>query len=158
MFNTKGNGAVWVLIIIALVGLVWWLAGSRGETIDTATTTMPTSTDQVATDTASLGSDIVGEVTVTYTDAGFSPATVTINKGQTVRWVNQSGGPMWVATALHPTHEVYPGSDIDKCGSGADIFDQCANTDSYVFTFNEIGEWGYHNHVQAGKFGKVIVQ
>ena len=106
--------------------------------------------------------DDTDEVTViTYSDDGFSPKEITITKGQRVRFVNESAGEMWVASAMHPTHTVYPGTDIKKCGLGAGVvpmFDQCAVGVSFEFTFNEVGEWGYHNHMQAAHFGKVIVK
>jgi plastocyanin len=56
---------------------------------------------------------------------------------------------MWVASASHPNHTVYPEFDEKtsvKKGS------------SYLFTFDKVGSWGYHNHTRASDFGKVIVK
>jgi len=100
-------------------------------------------------------------VRVVYTDNGFEPSEVTINAGDTVKFVDESeANDMWVATALHPTHTVYPGSDIDKCdtASPGELFDQCGTGESFELTFSEVGEWAYHNHVNADDFGKVIVE
>jgi plastocyanin len=153
----KGNAVTWILILLVLALIAWGMIAVRdnGADDDIATTTSDTLN---ATDTVSLEDDMIEEIIITYGPNGFEPGTVTINKGQTVRWINQSGGAMWVASAMHPTHTVYPGSDIKKCGTVATIFDQCANGASYEFMFNEIGEWGYHNHSRANHFGKVIVQ
>ncbi len=101
--------------------------------------------------------------TVTLTDSGFLPATVTIAKGGTVTWVNQSGKPIWVASAMHPDHVVYDGTTRSgHCASsysGAKPFDECtASTADYSFTFDKTGTWGYHDHVNASHFGKVVVQ
>ncbi len=157
MQRTKGNAVAWILILLVLAIIAWAMIAIRDNTPndDIATTTPDTLN---ATGTVSLEDDTIDEVIITYTTDGFSPKTVTINKGQAVRWINQGGGDMWVASAMHPTHTVYPGSDIKKCGTAANIFDQCGNGDSYEFTFNEVGEWGYHNHSRANHFGKVIVQ
>ena len=38
-------------------------------------------------------------------------------KKGTVIWKNESSNPMWTASAMHPTHKVYPGTDISACGT-----------------------------------------
>ena len=104
----------------------------------------------------------VGNFTVSITDTGYDPQTVTIKKGSTVTWTNNSTAGNWPATAQHPTHTVYPGSGIEKCGTEeeANIFDACRAIqpgETYSFTFNEVGEWGYHEHSVFKMFGKIIV-
>jgi len=100
---------------------------------------------------------------ITYTDAGFSPSPITISKGSSVMFKNESSRDFWPASALHPTHTAYPGSDIKKCDTieGGNIFDACKRIPpggEYSFTFSEAGEWGYHDHLRANLFGKVVVQ
>lgn len=100
---------------------------------------------------------------VTYTNNGFSPSSVTINVGDTVRFVNESGRSFWPASAFHPTHTAYPDSDVNKCGTGAElnIFDACkalASGASYSFIFTEKGSWNYHDHLNASRFGSVVVK
>ncbi len=102
-------------------------------------------------------------VEVQISASGFSSSTVTINKGDTVKWTNSDGSNAWPATAMHPTHTVYPGSDINKCGTSEEssIFDACkglAQGKSYQFTFNEKGEWKYHNHLNPSQTGTVVVE
>lgn len=101
--------------------------------------------------------------TVTYSASGFSPATLTVKKGATVTFKNQSASQMWVASAIHPTHTVYPGSGLEKCGTAeaGGIFDACrglAAGGEYKFTFNETGSWAYHNHLQASHTGRINVE
>jgi len=41
------------------------------------------------------------------------------------------------------------------------IFDACGGLktgESWSFTFGEVGEWKYHDHLIAGHFGTVTVQ
>ena len=100
---------------------------------------------------------------IAYTDEGYSPKSLMIKAGDTVVWTNNSTQDMWTATALHPTHTVYPGSDIKKCGSaGAEqMFDSCqriAGGGSWSFLFTELGTWNYHNHVGVSHTGSIIVE
>ena len=100
---------------------------------------------------------------VEITESGYVPATLTIKQGDTVTWANKTSTENWPASAMHPTHEKYPGSSITKCGTAEEsgIFDACKGIPeggSYSFTFNEKGEWGYHEHINVKMFGKIIVE
>lgn len=97
------------------------------------------------------------ENTVTYTDSGYSPATLTIEAGETVTFQNDSASAMWTASAVHPTHGEYP-TDGGCLGS---TFDSCEGTqpgESWSFQFDETGEWGYHNHLAPSDTGKIVVE
>lgn len=55
---------------------------------------------------------------------------------------------MWVASDPHPTHTGLSGFDSGRgYGEG----------ENYSFTFNEPGNWGFHNHLNSGDTGKIIV-
>lgn len=86
--------------------------------------------------------------TVIYTDEGFSPNTVEISNGDTVLFINKSSRPMWVASDLHPAHNVLP--TFDQFGTSA-------FGESYSYTFDRFGEWRYHDHVNASEVGVIIV-
>ena len=111
-----------------------------------------------------LGEQVQSSPVVTYTDSGYSPKELTVKKGDIVTFTNMSSMPMWTASAIHPTHTVYSGTDIKNCGNPGMMdmmFDSCVSTpagSSWTFQFNEAGPWGYHNHMQASHWGKVIVQ
>jgi plastocyanin len=122
-----------------------------------------TAEEEMSEEIADQSVETVSENIITYTSSGFLPSTITVSVGETVTWVNESGSDMWVASAFHPTHTVYPNSDIKKCGTAeaAGIFDACegvASGESWSFTFNSAGEWNYHDHLNVSKFGKVVVQ
>lgn len=100
---------------------------------------------------------------ITYDDNGFSPNPLTVKVGTKVTFKNKSSVDFWPASAMHPTHEVYPGSSITKCGISAagTIFDACAGVvpgASWTFTFKEKGSWWYHDHFKASRYGKVVVE
>ncbi len=103
------------------------------------------------------------EVIIKITTDGFEPKEVEISKGTKVTWVNEQSNPSWPASAVHPTHEVYPGSSIKKCGTPEQdkIFDACRGLnqgESWSFIFNEVGEWYYHDHLNPSLKGKIIVK
>lgn len=170
------NGTGWAVVIIILViligGGVWWYMQVPGAAVpninidrqEPATSTPDTQGGTGGTGTTTEnggGSSAPMTATVTYSSAGFSPSSVTIKKGGTVTWVNESGGNMWVASAQHPTHTVYAGtSRSEHCGSTAEAvsFDQCrAESRNFSFTFTKVGSWAYHDHINASRFGRVEV-
>ena len=99
----------------------------------------------------------VSENLVIYTDSGYSPKSLTIKKGETVVFKNESSRGMWTASAMHPTHNGYPTTG----GCLGSTFDECEAIQpggSWSFKFDFAGSWGYHNHVSASHFGKIIVE
>lgn len=150
-------GAIVAVVIVVLILLVggWYVWSQSSTTPAPETQTGATGNSDTGSTNAPMS------VTVTYTDTGFSPTSVTVSKGGTVTWVNQSGHAMWVASGIHPTHTVYDGTALSEhCAAGytgPSPFDQCKPGDSYTFTFNESGTWQYHNHSGAEDQGTVIV-
>jgi plastocyanin len=160
-----------IVIIVAILAIGGWYLYSQGKATpaipsgQTQTNQNPQGPDYTPpADTGATGNSLFPmSATVMLTNAGFSPASITVAKGGTVTWVDQSGAPMWVASAVHPSHTSYDDSSrSEHCTpgySGPVPFDQCKEeTTHYSFTFNEAGTWNYHNHVSASETGTVIVQ
>lgn len=98
----------------------------------------------------------VTENTVSITASGFSPSTLTVSVGTTVTWVNEDSDGHWPASNVHPTHAAYPTTG----GCLGSTFDACASlgqSEQWSFTFNEAGEWEYHDHLRPSLQGTVIV-
>jgi plastocyanin len=170
----KTTTAVIIVLIVAVAGIAAWKygvfnnpspAGNNSSSTDTTGATAngnSTSTVSAST-TVDIGVNIPKTVTVTYTSAGFSPSSININKGDTVKWVNNTSGQMWVASAVHPSHKVYSGTELsahcpDTTGTA---FDECTGSgpgSTFSFTFGKAGSWGYHDHLHASKGGNVTVQ
>ena len=96
-------------------------------------------------------------VIVSYNGSVYAPATIDIKKGDTVTFLNQGAGQMWPASAIHPTHAVYP----TKGGCLGSTFDACRGLgagESWSFTFTEAGRWGYHDHLNPNIRGTVVVK
>ncbi|MBI2577597.1 MAG: hypothetical protein HYV77_02000 [Candidatus Wildermuthbacteria bacterium] len=111
------------------------------------------------------GSSILSALThtVTYSDSGYSPSELRIKAGDTVMFKNESSIEMWTASAMHPSHKMYPNTDIVKCSSAVPgtMFDMCkgmSKGSEWSFKFTEKGAWGYHNHMNASHFGKIIIE
>ncbi len=92
-------------------------------------------------------------VVVDVTDDGFSLESVKIKIGEEVTWINKGNSPRWPASDIHPTHTLYPGSDITKCGKEQNLLDSCGSLKSgqeFTFTFSQKGKWGIHDHLSPG--------
>lgn len=108
---------------------------------------------------ADTGTNASGDNTIVFTGSGFQPASLTVEQGETVTWVNQADTSMWVASDRHPTHTLYDGSSrSEHCDGDSTAFDQCGTGDRYSFTFEKTGEWGYHNHVPFVQGGTITVE
>lgn len=81
-------------------------------------------------------------------DGGFSPKEIKVKKGGEVVWVNKSSRAVWPASAIHPTHLIYPGFDAKK---------EINPGESYSFKFEKVGSWKYHDHLNPSSFGTVNV-
>lgn len=90
------------------------------------------------------------EITVTYDANGFMPKTVTVRKGDTVVFQNKTGKPASVASAVHPTHLLYPEFDQYKTAE--------RGKDEFRFSFEKVGAWKYHDHLNATMTGTVVVE
>src|SRR3990167_5306873 len=116
--------------------------------------------NQSNTETASSsntgeGNDVLYVIEIT--SEGFSPSPLTVTQGSTVTWINKDANEHWPASAMHPTHAIYPESG----GCIGSKFDACKGLkegESWSFTFNEKGTWNYHDHFDVSKFGKIIVK
>lgn len=86
---------------------------------------------------------------ITYTNQGFIPQQLTVKKGQAVIFTNSGNSPMWVASDPHPQHTGLPGFDAKKA---------MQKGESYSFTFDTVGHWGFHNHLTPSDAGTIIVQ
>ena len=85
-------------------------------------------------------------VDVEYTTSGFSPTTVTVKAGDTVRWTNTTNVPLSLRSNPHPTHTSYP-SFIGEADSGH----------QFSFTFTSAITFGYHNHNSPQLEGTITV-
>jgi plastocyanin len=167
MNSTKWIVGFIVIIIIAIAAFM--LLGNQTATAPTETPNDQQASVSGDSNTIPAGdgatADEAQPVTVHLTASGFSPATVTVKAGDSVTFVNDTDGQMWVASAQHPTHTAYDGNNLSThCAAdytGEAPFDECESVNkggTYTFTFDKTGTWKYHNHANASTFGTVVVE
>ncbi|MCE9549076.1 hypothetical protein K8Q98_01620 [Candidatus Nomurabacteria bacterium] len=85
---------------------------------------------------------------IVLTKDGFSPKEISIRQGDSVVFSSNLGQPFWPASDLHPTHGVYPEFDPRQPVDGAS---------SWSFTFNQAGDWRFHDHLNSLFTGRIKV-
>lgn len=159
---------VWVLGLIIIIGAWFLFTTDSNKAVEPPQGGEPQAEragvnaglEAPATNTegSQSGAAVVPAAVITYTDAGFNPASIAITKGQTVRWMNNSSASVWPASAVHPTHGVYPQKSSSDClGSSFDSCRGLAKGESWDFIFSSVGSWKFHNHLNASKTGSVTV-
>lgn len=83
------------------------------------------------------------------TDGAFRPASLTIHAGDTVAFRNNGTALRWPASDPHPTHTLCPGFDSLR---------MLRNGESYLRVFAQVGRCPYHDHLNPGVKGEIIVQ
>lgn len=165
-----------IIVIIILVGGAYVLLSQNASPAPTNQNTQPSATqtgDTQQAPTNNSGTSASGGVsvsvgntppmtaTVSYNGSSFSPSSITVAKGGTVTF-SDTAGSMWLASDPHPTHTGYDGTSRNThCAtgySGPKPFDQCSTGSSYTFTFTKTGSFGYHDHMNSGAHGTVVVQ
>jgi plastocyanin len=157
-----GHKVVFGAVVLLIGGFLGWYVYSNGISggvkTDTYMAKAPVPTEAFAKETVREAAEsqeakggtggISTGTTVMYKDAGFSPKELRVKKGTTVVFINNSTKSMWVASAPHPSHTILP--EFDELKS-------VQNGGQYVFTFEKVGIWKYHNHVNPSDFGNVMV-
>ena len=145
-----------IILVLALLALgAYYFLSQREEAAPPEETTQEETAQQ---EEEPMG-DPVFHALVIYANDGFEPQTVTIKKGETVRFVNNSDRDVWVASAIHPTHSIYPEKSEDDClGSSFDTCRGLQAAEFWEFTFNETGSWKYHDHLKASETGTIVVE
>ena len=87
--------------------------------------------------------------TVRYTDTGYEPKELSVPIGTMVTFVNERKKDMWVASDPHPAHTDLP--TFDQFGYGKP-------GEQYLYTFDTVGTWAYHDHLNPEKEGVIIVK
>jgi len=81
-------------------------------------------------------------------DDGFHPDELSITVGDVVTFTTTREKEFWPASDLHPTHRTYPEFDPRKPISA---------NESWSFTFEELGNWRFHDHLSSNFRGTIIV-
>jgi plastocyanin len=86
--------------------------------------------------------------TITYTNDGFNPASVTVAAGTTIKFVNLSSEEAEPASDPHPEHTNNPELNAGDIPAGG----------SATVTAETPGTWGIHNHYKKDHKATITVQ
>lgn len=137
-----------VLAIVVLLGAVLFINNQNNS--QQAPQSQPTQPQPTETEPTVVTSPTVKEemVTVKILNSGFEPKSVTVKVGTKVVWGNESGKTANVNSAVHPTHQVYPQLNLGNFENGEQV----------SLVFDKEGTYKYHNHLEPGKTGTVVVE
>ncbi len=82
-------------------------------------------------------------------DKGASPTSIEITQGDTIVFENTGTSPIWPASDMHPTHQIFPEFDPKKAVSPAK---------SWSFRFDKSGTWKFHDHLHPAVVGTITVR
>ncbi len=86
--------------------------------------------------------------TVELSANGFSPEILNIKTGTEVIWKNNSGNDATINSDPHPIHTNYQPLNLGRFSDG----------ETRSLTFDQPGTYGYHNHLDPAKTGKIVVE
>ena len=78
------------------------------------------------------------EYIIELRDDGYLSKNLTIQKGDTVKFITTRDEYFWPASNLHPSHGIYPEFDPKE---------PIAAEESWSFRFDKAGNWRYHDHI-----------
>lgn len=133
-----------VVVLLVLAGGYYFLQPQSATE-----TPSPAQSPSAQTPSQSSATPAAGERVVELTSAGFSPASITIPVGATVRFVNKDSQLHWPASGVHPTHQVCPGLDALRPVNPGE---------SYSFKFSVAKTCPIHDHLNPGTKGSIVVQ
>ena len=143
-------------MIVALIAVILIICGGAfvlaSQTSEDTNTDNPTPTGQTTnaddTPASTTPSPETSASTITYTDDGFSPQTITVKAGTEVTINNTSSKNIQFDSDPHPVHTDDPELNIGIIQPGK----------SMTFTPDTKGTWGYHNHLNETETGTIVVQ
>jgi plastocyanin len=127
------------LVILAVTGFILM---RRQESGPLAPPPAPTQESQAIEE-----GDIVAEIRMD--DNKYDPETLTIRRGQAIRFTNADTKPYWPASNIHPTHEIYSEFDPKRAIPAGE---------SWTFRFDQAGSWRMHDHLYPFIKGIITVE
>ncbi|MDB5160889.1 MAG: blue (type 1) copper domain protein [Candidatus Saccharibacteria bacterium] len=132
-----------VIIIAAGIGVAISRHNKNNNSNNPATT-QSTSTTQSSNTQSSTNSGPVptGANEISIINMNFSPASISVKKGTTIKWINQDN---------------IPHTATENDGKNGPSSPQLAHGETYSFTFNEVGTFHYHCSIHPNMTAVVTV-
>lgn len=87
--------------------------------------------------------------TITRNASSFTPSSVTITAGDQIKFVNTSGASIQPSSNPHPDHTDYTALNMAVIPN---------NSSSTTGALNNVGTWGYHDHLDNNISGTIVIQ
>lgn len=141
----KPGKIILIIVVILAVGIgAYALMKNNDKNDDTTNTTNNSSSSGNAEEGPAGASQ---SATITYSESGFGPSEITVLAGAVVTVKNDTSETLGFQSDPHPVHNENTELNIDDIGPG----------ESRSFSVDNIGTWGYHNHLDPDKTGTIIV-
>lgn len=136
----KINPIIYVVVGVLVLGGLFFLFKPK---------TSPTTPQSNQQTTGTIQNQVVVDTkTVVMKADSFEPANLTIQKNTKVIFKNEDSQERWPASAIHPTHGIYPEFDPRR---------NIAPGESWEFIFDKVGNWKYHDHLNPSIRGEIKV-
>jgi plastocyanin len=134
-----------VVIVLALAGLAVYALSNQSQTPETSnvasnTNATPDRADQAAPTPSE-------RVSITYTNSGFEPRSLTVKKGTIITVKNESSSDVQFSSGEHPSHRANPEMNLEVLSSG----------ESGSYTTTKVGTWDFHDHLNENRTGTITV-
>lgn len=149
--RAKGVNVLMNLKKVALVGLVISasLALSGCDLLKGKTRQMqPEPQIPVQKEASSASKETGNQVIIAYSESGFAPANVSVKVGDRVVFRNNATSTVQVNSEPHPTHTEFPELNLNGIAAGQ----------NKSVVFSKPGVYKYHNHLEAGQKGTIVVE
>lgn len=133
-----------VLIVIGVALLGWALMGRKADAPASEPATNNTATAQTEAENTD---EPAATATISFTNDGFSPQELEVKVGTVVTVRNDSNTRVQFSSDDHPTHTINQGMNLPVLNPG----------ESDTFTADEVGEWGFHDHLDDSHTGVLVV-
>ncbi len=140
------NKAIISVLIVAVIAIGGYFVLHKSSS-NNNTSTPSTSAPAATTPTSSNASQKIA-ATITYSNSGFSPSSITVKSGDTVAIKNTSPQSLQFQSNPHPLHTDDPDLNVGIVESGR----------STTFTATQKGAFGYHNHLDPAQGGTITIQ
>ncbi|HEU4716010.1 MAG TPA: cupredoxin domain-containing protein [Candidatus Saccharimonadales bacterium] len=138
-----------IWIIAAIVVVVGGAIGAYAMTQkDAGAPSNPSTSNTGKSGSGKKDSNKKAAATITYSDSGYSPSTITVKSGDTIAIKNTSSSEMQFDSDPHPIH-----TDDEELNAGP-----VAPGQTVTFTVTTTGTYGYHNHLNPNDTGTIVIK
>ena len=128
-----------MVVVVVIIFVIYFFTRSTPVVVQNQ---QPVTKVEVNTNTQNINVSLAKNYDVSIANFAFSPKTITLNKGDTVTWINNDSAP----------HKAV-GDTLNSLSS-----ETMSKGQKYTFTFNDTGDFAYHCSIHPSMKGNIIVK